>query len=75
MVSLLTATPMATGAPAANASGRRQTIAGLLCSSLFSRMAHVHLLIADSRKRPKQFTTHKCSWKGCKWEEADFRRL
>ena len=54
MVSLLTATQMATGAPAANASGRRRTIAGLVCSSLFCAMAHVHLLPAGSSKGQKQ---------------------
>lgn len=54
MVSLLTATRMATGARAANASGRRQTIAGPLCSSLFCMVAHVHLLTAGSSKGQPQ---------------------
>ena len=54
MVSLLTATPMVTGAPAANASGRRQTTAGLLCSGLFCVMAHVHPLTAGSSKGQTQ---------------------
>ena len=54
MVSSLTATQTAMGAPAANASGRRQTIAGLLCSSLFFVMTHVHLLVAGSMKGQQQ---------------------
>ena len=54
MVSLLTATPMVMEAPAASASGRRQTIAGLLCRSLFCVMAHVHPLTAGSSKGQNQ---------------------